>query len=247
MVSRPRRRPRRGAATPTTWRHLPSMITAPGAAPPRPGRRAGRVPGLSAPGPRGGDLSTRTPSSSATPPARAGPRARRAAGGPTRRRPPHAHGPRSRRASACGARSPACAARPASSGRFPTTSLTSPRPRRGGLAPLIPNDPGRAGVPGGWEQMQWNFAGPFGVNAPAAWANLAAVGRPGGQGVIVAVLDTGVAYADHGRFRRSPDFSARQFVRGTTSSTTPPTRTTTTATAPTSPGRSPSRPTTGSA
>jgi serine protease len=82
------------------------------------------------------------------------------------------------------------------------------------LAPLIPNDPGRAGIPGGWAQMQWNFAGPFGVNAPAAWANLAADGRPGGQGVIVAVLDTGVAYANHGRFLRSPDFTARQFVRG---------------------------------
>ncbi|HEU0316401.1 MAG TPA: S8 family serine peptidase, partial [Solirubrobacteraceae bacterium] len=82
------------------------------------------------------------------------------------------------------------------------------------LPPLIPNDPGRSGVPGGWEQMQWNFAGPFGVNAPEAWANVAAVGRPGGAGVVVAVLDTGVAYADHGRFRRSPDFGARQFVRG---------------------------------
>ena len=80
--------------------------------------------------------------------------------------------------------------------------------------PLIPNDPGRAGVPGGWQQLQWNFVGPFGVNAPAAWANLAAVGRPGGLGVVVAVLDTGVAYADHGRFLRSPDFSPHQFVRG---------------------------------
>ncbi len=80
--------------------------------------------------------------------------------------------------------------------------------------PLVPNDPGRAGVAGGWQEMQWNFVGPFGVNAPTAWANVAAVGRPGGQGVVVAVLDTGVAYADHGRFRRSPDFGPRQFVRG---------------------------------
>jgi serine protease len=80
--------------------------------------------------------------------------------------------------------------------------------------PLIPNDPGPAGTPGGWQQLQWNFSGPFGVNAPAAWAHLASVGRPGGLGVKVAVLDTGVAYANHGRFRRSPDFGARQFVRG---------------------------------
>ena len=30
----------------------------------------------------------------------------------------------------------------------------------------------------------------------------------------VAVLDTGVAYANRGRFRRSPDFSPHRFVRG---------------------------------
>ncbi|MGI8802723.1 MAG: S8 family serine peptidase [Solirubrobacteraceae bacterium] len=90
-------------------------------------------------------------------------------------------------------------------------ALATPAPT---LPPFIPNDPGRTGTPGGWAQLQWNFFGPFGVNAPAAWSNLAAAGRPGGQGVIVAVLDTGVAYADHGRFRRSPDFTAHQFVRG---------------------------------
>jgi serine protease len=80
--------------------------------------------------------------------------------------------------------------------------------------PLIPNDPGVSGRPGGWEQLQWNFVGQFGVNAPQAWANVAAAGHPGGSGVIVAVLDTGVAYADHGRFRRSPDFRADEFVAG---------------------------------
>jgi serine protease len=79
--------------------------------------------------------------------------------------------------------------------------------------PFFPNDPGRLG-PGGWAQLQWNFAGPFGVNAPEAWSNLIAAGRPGGQGVVIAVLDTGVAYANRGRFRRSPDFTAAQFVRG---------------------------------
>jgi serine protease len=79
--------------------------------------------------------------------------------------------------------------------------------------PFLPNDPGRLG-PAGWQQLQWNFAGPFGVNAPEAWSNLVADGRPGGEGVVVAVLDTGVAYADRGRFRRSPDFTAGQFVRG---------------------------------
>ena len=77
----------------------------------------------------------------------------------------------------------------------------------------IPNDPG-ASTPGGWQQLQWNFAGAFGVNAPEAWANVAADRAPGGRGVTVAVLDTGVAYANHGPFRRSPDFSRFGFVAG---------------------------------
>jgi serine protease len=79
---------------------------------------------------------------------------------------------------------------------------------------FIPNDPGLTHTPTDWEAAQWNFVGPFGVNAPEAWANVAADGHPGGRGVIVAVLDTGVAYANRGRFRRSPDFSRYEFVRG---------------------------------
>jgi serine protease len=79
---------------------------------------------------------------------------------------------------------------------------------------LIPDDEGISHKPGGWQELQWNFVGPFGVNAPEAWANVAADGHPGGKGVIVAVLDTGVAYANRGRFRRSPDFSRFTFVKG---------------------------------
>jgi serine protease len=79
---------------------------------------------------------------------------------------------------------------------------------------LIPNDRGDGPAPGDWQQLQWNFAGPFGVNAPQAWANVAADGAPGGRGVVVAVLDTGVAYANRGRFRRSPDVSRFGFVPG---------------------------------
>jgi serine protease len=79
---------------------------------------------------------------------------------------------------------------------------------------LIPNDPGDGGTPGGWAQLQWNFAGAFGVNAPAAWGNVATDGAPGGRGVVVAVLDTGVAYADRGNFLRSPDVSRFGFVGG---------------------------------
>ncbi len=80
---------------------------------------------------------------------------------------------------------------------------------------FIPNDEGVSGDgPGGWEKFQWNFFGQFGVNAPEAWFNVAADGHAGGSGVIVAVLDTGVAYANRVPFRRSPDFGQFQFVRG---------------------------------
>jgi serine protease len=79
---------------------------------------------------------------------------------------------------------------------------------------LIPDDEGTGHEPGDWAKLQWNFAGTFGVQAPEAWANVAADGAPGGKGVIVAVLDTGVAYANRGPFRRSPDFSGYTFVKG---------------------------------
>ena len=56
--------------------------------------------------------------------------------------------------------------------------------------------------PGGWQQDQWNFLPGTGVDAPRAWDNLIAAGRPGGKGVKIAVLDSGVAYD------RSPDLSS---------------------------------------
>ena len=56
---------------------------------------------------------------------------------------------------------------------------------------------------------------PGGIDAVAAWRNLAELGRPGAEGVTIAVLDTGIAYRDQGsRFVRSPDFAAGQFVKG---------------------------------
>src|SRR5215216_4292794 len=81
-------------------------------------------------------------------------------------------------------------------------------------ASYIPNDPGRGTTAGGWQALQWNFVGPFGVNAPAAWDHVAEAGRLGGSGVTVAVLDTGVAYSDRGRFTRSPDLRGDRFERG---------------------------------
>jgi len=75
-----------------------------------------------------------------------------------------------------------------------------------------PDDPGRADQPGGWARLQWNFLPGAGVDAPAAWANLRSDGRPGGRGVVVAVLDTGVAYRNWRHFRRSPDFADTRFA-----------------------------------
>jgi serine protease len=96
---------------------------------------------------------------------------------------------------------------------------------------VIPNDPGpisgAAGPPGGWVLKQWNFLpwdgvatpllplSPGGIDAAGAWEHLEEAGHPGATGITVAVLDTGIAYRPKGtRFRRSPDFSSGQFVKG---------------------------------
>jgi serine protease len=78
---------------------------------------------------------------------------------------------------------------------------------------FIPDDPGRGGRTN-WQRIQWNFLGPVGINAPDAWSNLIAAGKPGGRGVTVAVLDTGVAYRTAKRYRRSPDFTGTRFAPG---------------------------------
>ncbi|MCU1427650.1 MAG: family serine peptidase [Actinomycetia bacterium] len=81
--------------------------------------------------------------------------------------------------------------------------------------PLNPDDPGRVAQPAGWAQLQWNFVSQYGVDAPHAWGNLIAARAPGGAGVIVAVLDTGVAYRGNSSSTRgSPDLSPTRFVRG---------------------------------
>jgi len=73
-------------------------------------------------------------------------------------------------------------------------------------ASFVPNDPG---VP-----VQWNFFGRNGVGAPEAWDLASAARAPGGRGAVVAVVDSGSAYENRGRFRRAPDSNARGFVRG---------------------------------
>jgi serine protease len=73
----------------------------------------------------------------------------------------------------------------------------------------IPNDPGSAGrTPGGWQNDQWNFMPGAGVDAPRAWDNLIAAGRPGGKGVVIAVLDSGVDV------ERAPDLSRLHVMKG---------------------------------
>lgn len=81
------------------------------------------------------------------------------------------------------------------------------RAARARAAQFMPNDPDIT-------RLQWNFVGPNGVRAPEAWANAMAAGVPGGKGVTVAVLDTGIAYSDRSPFKRSPDFTSGQFVKG---------------------------------
>lgn len=96
-------------------------------------------------------------------------------------------------------------------------------------ASAVPNDPGKAGITGGWQQTQWNFlsCGAFcgkpgqqyqaagGIDAVGAWQLLAERSVDPGTGAKVAVLDTGVAYKDkEPDFRRSPDFADSQFSGG---------------------------------
>jgi serine protease len=77
---------------------------------------------------------------------------------------------------------------------------------------FFPDDGGRSMRARGWEALQWNMLPAAGVNAPEAWANLLGDHRGGGKGVVVAVLDTGVAYRDWKTFQRSPDFGRTRFV-----------------------------------
>src|SRR3954462_8008196 len=77
---------------------------------------------------------------------------------------------------------------------------------------FVPNDPG-IGTETQWQDLQWNFGGPFGVAAPDAWSQAIAAGAPGGRGATIAVLDTGVAYENHGRYKRDPDLYSGRFVK----------------------------------
>ncbi len=79
-----------------------------------------------------------------------------------------------------------------------------------------PNDSGlaSAAADGGWAATQWELNGPFGINAPQAWSQASKLGGSGGRGITIAVLDSGIAYANRGPYRRSPDLASARFVRG---------------------------------
>jgi serine protease len=82
---------------------------------------------------------------------------------------------------------------------------------------FTPDDSGLArtgGPSGGWQSQQWDFDGPFGINMPDAWQLAQAAGGTGGRGVKIAVLDTGIAYADRGPYHRSPEINAARVLRG---------------------------------
>jgi serine protease len=83
-------------------------------------------------------------------------------------------------------------------------------------AAYVPNDSGvaAAAASGGWASVQWELNGPFGINAPQAWSQASRLGGSGGQGITIAVIDSGVAYARRGMYRRSPDLARARFVKG---------------------------------
>lgn len=93
---------------------------------------------------------------------------------------------------------------------------------RARVADFDPDDTGTAAraasLAGGWSTRQWDFTGAFGIRAPEAWdaarASVKNGGKEGGRGIVVAVLDTGVAYADRTPYVRSPDLPAVRMIRG---------------------------------
>jgi serine protease len=84
------------------------------------------------------------------------------------------------------------------------------------VAYAVPNWRARAAAaptsdPG--SRKQWNLFGEWGINLPEAWTQAAARGAAGGRGAVVAVLDSGVAYENRGRYRRAPDLRHSTFVK----------------------------------
>jgi serine protease len=107
------------------------------------------------------------------------------------------------------------------------TASTTPTPFDPDDSGALEGTPEASASAGGWAFKQWNFlafeeaggggmpTSPGGIDAVGAWRNLIEAGRPGASGVVVAVLDSGIAYRSLGTgFRRSPDFGRNQFAAG---------------------------------
>ena len=76
---------------------------------------------------------------------------------------------------------------------------------RAHAAATRPNDPAAS--------LQWNLFDTWGINLVEAWTLAEGLGAPLGQGAVVAVLDSGVAYETRGRFRKAPDLRHSTFVK----------------------------------
>lgn len=88
---------------------------------------------------------------------------------------------------------------------------------RARIAAVPGNDTGTAttsGLAGGWQKVQWDLVGPNGIDVAPAWQLAAQAGGEGGRGVKIAVLDTGMAYANRGRYKRSPELPPSRILRG---------------------------------
>lgn len=63
-------------------------------------------------------------------------------------------------------------------------------------------------IPPGSENAAWHGANGGGINVESAWD------QSQGAGVIVAVIDTGVAYENYGEYQQAPDLAGTVFVPG---------------------------------
>lgn len=72
-------------------------------------------------------------------------------------------------------------------------------------ATMVPNDP--------YYKYQWNFKSTYGINVERAWDIFKETGSPG-SGVVVAVIDTGVAYDAVNPANTAPDLQGTNFVAG---------------------------------
>ena len=136
-------------------------------------------------------------------------------------------------------RAPACARRPRRCARNPRVAYAAPNyiatasasPQAASPSPTTPapsaappkppprpaTGPSSSGTscPGKAARHAALPTSPGGIDAVGAWRNLEEAGRPGAEGITVAVLDTGIAYRDDGsRFLPQPRLRRRAVRQG---------------------------------